>query len=282
LEEAADEFLEKLDVANAIWDADFDIEDWDFFAAGSADDSVPREEAGLSELGSANIQSSKFQPSLSRAAGKVVFTDLELDEHETETDWSQDYVEPDDSAADHPSAGNPYREIRRRLGVSQMDFRTRYEFGKMTMVYLESGMYTQVSERQENAIFDLAREHYFDVLEFLRREYKSDSLNEAYKKWQSEARRSDARAQLEKVKPPFPFTNDHSPLFFVIRDCFGSLQHFCKVLKVPSITISRHLDGQTLSIPAVLAQALVDSGYSEAPALMDAQADWERAFLRTK
>lgn len=281
LADAADEFLEKLDIANAIWDADFDIEDWDFFAAERGDTGAPREEADFSELRSVIFQSSKFQPAVSSSPGKVVFTDVELDEHETETDWSQDYVEPDDSAVDHPSAGNPFREIRRRLGVSQMDFRTRYEFGKMTMVYLETGMYTQVSERQEQAIFDLAREHYFDVLEFVRREYQSDSLNEAYKKWQSDARRTDARAQLEQVKPPFPFTKDHSPLFFVIRDCFGSLQHFCKVLKVPSITISRHLDGQTLSIPAALAEALVESGYSEAPALIDAQADWVREFRRT-
>jgi hypothetical protein len=278
LADAADEFVEKLDVANAIWDGDFDIEDWDFFAAQPADAGAPREEADFLELRSVIFQSSTFQPAVSSSTGKVVFTDLELEEHETETDWSQGYVEPDDSAVDHLSAGNPFREIRRRLGVSQMDFRTRYEFGKMTMVYLETGMYTQVSERQENAIFDLAREYYFDVLEFLRREFQSDSLNEAYKKWQSHARQTDARAQLERVQPPFPFTKDHSPLFFVIRDCFGSVQHFCKVLKVPSITISRHLDGQTLSIPAALAEALVESGYSEAPALMDAQADWVREF----
>lgn len=277
---AADEFLEKLDTANAIWDADFDIEDWDFFTAEQTEEGAQRVDAEFSEFGSSVFRSSSFQPTASIAAGKVVFTDLEPEEHEIDTDWSQDYVEPDDSAADHPSAGNPYREIRKRLGVSQVDFRTKYEFGKMTMVYLESGMYTKVSERQQDAIFDLAREHYFDLREFLLREYQSDSLNEAYKKWQRDARQRNARAQLERAKPPFPFTREHSPLFFVIRDCFESLQQFCKVLKVPSITISRHLDGQTRSIPAILAEALSESGYSQAPALLDAQANWMQEFRR--
>lgn len=278
LVEAADDFLEKLDVANTIWDSDFDIEDWDFFSQDRGPEDGRRGETQRVESGASILRSSKFQPAFVSQAKGVVFRDIDVDEEETEPDPLEDLPDVHGLEAHRFSKGNPYREIRERLGISQTDFRTKYEFGKMTMVYLETGMYTQISERQQQAIIDLSREHYFDMEEYLRREHHSDSLNEAYRNWQAEARRSEARVLLEKIKPPFPFTTEHSPLFFVIRDHFGGIQRFCKVLKVPSITVSRHLEGQTSSIPVAIVEALVESGYSETDSLLDAQSSWLRDF----
>ena len=47
---------------------------------------------------------------------------------------------------------NPYVRLRELCGASQKGFATKYAFGKMTMVYLESGMYTMLSERQSIAL----------------------------------------------------------------------------------------------------------------------------------
>lgn len=278
LVEAADDFLEKLDLANTIWDSDFDIEDWDFFSQVRAPEDSRQGEKQLVESEASILRSSKFQPAVVSQAKGVVFKAIDIDEEETEPYCFENLPENHGLESHRFSRGNPYREIRERLGISQTDFRAKYEFGKMTMVYLETGMYTQVSERQEKAITDLSREHYFDIEEYLRREHDSASLNEAYRKWQAEARRSEGRVLLEKIKPPFPFTTEHSPLFFIIRDHFGGIQRFCKVLKVPSITVSRHLEGQTTSIPEAIIEALEESGYSATDSLLDAQSSWLRDF----
>ena len=277
LVEAADDFLEKLDLANSIWDSDFDIEDWDSFFSVSEVDNAQADETPAGSSHSA-IKSTTFQPSLASEDKGVRFREIAENGEEADPGFPENSGEIDTTDAPQFSRGNPFREIRERLGVSQVDFRTTYEFGKMTMVYLETGMYTQISERQQQALFDLCHERYFDIDEFLRREHGSNTLNEAYRRWQTRARQTDGLALLERIKPPFPFTTEHSPLFFVIRDHFGGVQRFCKVLKVPSITVSRHLDGETSGIPSVIVEALEESGYSESHSLLDAQSSWLRVY----
>jgi transcriptional regulator with XRE-family HTH domain len=278
---AADQFLESLDQANSIWDSDIDIDDWDaFFIEQELDAHSPSSRNLLSPLepnedspqllDSAYV-SSAFRPAGANSGKRVIFQDIAEDDAEQES--SKPPAEGENFAE-----GNPFREIRLRLGVSQADFRSKFDFGKMTMVYLENGMYTGISARQEAAIQKLAEENYFDLSAFLRREYETENLNDAYKKWQRISRHELAREKLEKIPPPFPFTFEQSPLFFIIRQHFDSIQRFCKIMKIPSVTITRHLDGETLAIPSVLIEALKDTGYTHIDDLLLAQNSWVVRF----
>jgi DNA-binding XRE family transcriptional regulator len=169
---------------------------------------------------------------------------------------------------------NPYVRLRELCGSSQKGFASKHGFGKMTMVYLESGMYTRVSDRQSVALGRECAEKGVDAREVLREEYGSVSLNEAYLAWRSEDRRLKAPGVLAKAAPPFVGDVDTSPVAQFVRDTAGSLQGFCKLLKVPSITMTRYIRGETLAMPAALVSALEDVKYPHARSLADAQANW--------
>lgn len=282
---AADQFLESLDQANSIWDSDIDIDDWDAFFIEPQLDIDYRSSRNLlgplepyenphQLLDNAYVSSAFLPAGASTGTGtgkRVIFRDIAEDDAEQESSKASDEGE-------NFAAGNPFRAIRLRLGVSQADFRSKFDFGKMTMVYLENGMYTGISARQEDAIRKLAEEKYFDLSAFLRREYETENLNDAYKKWQSISRREVAGEKVEKIRPPFPFTFEHSPLFFIITQHFGSIQRFCKIMKIPSVTITRHLDGKTLAIPSVLIEAMKDAGHTHLDAVLLAQNSWVARF----
>jgi DNA-binding XRE family transcriptional regulator len=169
---------------------------------------------------------------------------------------------------------NPYVRLREMCGISQKGFATKYGFGKMTMVYLESGMYTRVSDRQSIALGRECDEKGVDAREMLREEYGAGSLNEAYLAWRSEDRKLRAPAVLAKVSPPFTGTEETSPVEQFVRETAGSLQGFCKLLKVPSITMTRYIRGETISVPDALLSALEDVKYPHTIALIDAQENW--------
>jgi len=169
---------------------------------------------------------------------------------------------------------NPYVRLRELCGVSQKLFATRHAFGKMTMVYLESGMYTRVSDRQSIALGKECSEKGVDAHEVLREEYGAASLNEAYLAWRSEDRRLRAPEVLSKAAPPFVGDEEFSPVSRFVRDTAGSLQGFCKLLKVPSITMTRYMRGETSTVPEALWSALEDVKFPHAGALVDAQAVW--------
>jgi hypothetical protein len=159
-------------------------------------------------------------------------------------------------------------------GTSQKGFATKHGFGKMTMVYLESGMYTRVSERQSIALGKECYEKGVDAHGVLREEYGAGSLNEAYLAWRREDRRVRAPGVLAKAGPPFEGDEKTSPVARFVQDTAGSLQGFCKLLKVPSITMTRYIRGETVTIPQALLEALEDVKYPHTAALIDAQADW--------
>ena len=169
---------------------------------------------------------------------------------------------------------NPYIRLRELCGSSQKGFATKYGFGKMTMVYLESGMYTRVSDRQSIALGRECNEKGVDAHEILREEYGAASLNEAYLGWRSEDRRLKAPEVLAKASPPFGGDVDVSPVAQFVKDTAGSLQGFCKLLKIPSITMTRYIRGETITVPDALVSALEDVKYPHTGALIDAQANW--------
>jgi DNA-binding XRE family transcriptional regulator len=172
---------------------------------------------------------------------------------------------------------NPYVRLRELCGTTQKGFATKYGFGKMTMVYLESGMYTRVSDRQSIALGRECNEKGVDAHEVLREEYGAASLNEAYLAWRSEDRKLRAPEVLAKAGPPFTGSEEISPVEQFVKDTTGSLQGFCKLLKVPSITMTRYIRGETIRVPDALLEALEDVKYPHTRALVYAQADWMEA-----
>ena len=169
---------------------------------------------------------------------------------------------------------NPYVRLRELCGVSQKGFAIKHSFGKMTMVYLESGMYTQVSERQSIALGKECNEKGVDAHQVLQSEFGAASLNEAYLAWRSEDRKLRAPSVLAKASPPFVGDDEVSPVAQFVKDTTGSLQGFCKLLKVPSITMTRYIRGETVTVPDALVSALEDVKFPHTAALVDAQANW--------
>jgi hypothetical protein len=169
---------------------------------------------------------------------------------------------------------NPYVRLRELCGISQKGFATKHSFGKMTMVYLESGMYTRVSDRQSIALGKECDEKGVNGREILREEYGFDSLNEAYLAWRSEDRKLRAPEVLAKAAPPFMGDELLSPVGRFVQDTAGSLQGFCKLLKVPSITMTRYIRGETSTVPDAFWFALEDIKYPHAQELADAQFSW--------
>ena len=169
---------------------------------------------------------------------------------------------------------NPYVRLRELCGASQKGFATTYDFGKMTMVYLESGMYTRVSDRQSIALGRECFSKGVDAHDVLRSEYGAGSLNEAYLAWRSADRKLRAPTILEKASPPFTGDEQTSPVAQFVKDTTGSLQGFCKLMKIPSITVTRYIRGETSTVPDALWEAFKDVGYPHVEELANAQWDW--------
>jgi len=169
---------------------------------------------------------------------------------------------------------NPYVRLRELCGVSQKAFAAKHGFGKMTMVYLESGMYTRVSDRQNESLGRECYEKGVDAKAVLVEDYGVESLNEAYLGWRVQERREHAPIVLSKVSPPFVGSSTDSPAAKFVKDTTGSLQGFCKLLKLPSITMSRYIKGDTLSMPVELRDALSDAGFPFVEELAEAQLRW--------
>ena len=170
---------------------------------------------------------------------------------------------------------NPYVRLRELCGMSQKKFADKHDFGKMTMVYLESGMYTKVSDRQSIALGKECAEKGIDAKRFLQDEYGFSSLNEAYLAWRSEDRRVRAPSILAKASPPFEGDSETSPLGNFVKDTTGSFQGFSKLLKIPPVTMTRYMRGETVKVPDALLSALEDVKYPHAQALFEAQAAWQ-------
>jgi len=175
---------------------------------------------------------------------------------------------------------NPYVRLRELCGTSQKGFATKHGFGKMTMVYLESGMYTRVSDRQSIALGRECSEKGVDARDLLQEEYGFDSLNDSYLAWRSKDRKLRAPEVLAKASPPFVSDGEVSPVAIFVKDTAGSLQGFCKLLKIPSITMTRYIRGETSTVPDALWAAFEDVKYPHARKLADAQFAWlERRAL---
>ena len=269
---AADQFLDILDSIQGVPPDEFD------FSALFLDATVTVEP----ELQPSPVTSTGFQPTIGSSANNVRFVEINDSPFEpiiqvAKADKSSRQQSTEDYMSDPSPAhsdGNPFKQLRELCNISQTEFRETYGFGKMTMVGLESGMYTRVSDRQEDAIRQACEERFIDFVRFLRELHHSESLNDAYLRWQVQSRKAGGSQMLAGFNAPFPFTSDNSPLGTLIIQSAGSLQHFCKTMKVPAITISRFITGETASFPETLKQALLDSDFDAVDQLISSELAW--------
>lgn len=173
---------------------------------------------------------------------------------------------------------NPYVRLRELCGLTQKAFAERNGFGKMTMVYLEAGIYPKISERQNIALGKECAERHVNAREILLEEYGVESLLVAYSKWRSQARKS-APERAEFPQPPFRSTEQLSPMHFFVKGMTGSMQRFAKVLKVPPVTIMRYVRGETMTMPKELETAFEEMGYGFIEELRKAQMKWVQETL---
>lgn len=170
---------------------------------------------------------------------------------------------------------NPYVRLRELCGLTQKAFCQRNDFGKMTMVYLEAGMYTKVSERQNIALGKECANRGVDAKSILQAEYGTESLTVAYMLWRSEQRKNSGLI----LPTTFRSTTTNSPVAMFVADSTGSMQRFCKTVKIQPATMTRYAKGETASMPRELRTALEEMGYTATAALEKAQADWVQETL---
>jgi hypothetical protein len=116
-----------------------------------------------------------------------------------------------------------------------------------------------------------------DARSILSDEYGTESLTVAYMQWRSERRKNAPE------RADFPnrlrSSAEVSPMANFVKDMTGSMQRFCKVVKVQPATITRYAKGETASMPRELRTALEEMGYSQIVELAKAQADWIQETL---
>jgi DNA-binding XRE family transcriptional regulator len=170
---------------------------------------------------------------------------------------------------------NPYTRLRELCGLTQKAFCERNDFGKMTMVYLEAGIYTSVSDRQNIALGRECANRGIDARAILNEEFGTESLAVAYSKW-----RTAERKNIDTTNYPTEHraVGEQSPMEVFARTVAGSIQRFCKTLKVQPATLNRYMRGQTISMPKELSQAFEEMGF-DCTKLCEAQAQWVQEQL---
>jgi hypothetical protein len=170
---------------------------------------------------------------------------------------------------------NPYIRLRELCGLTQKAFCERNDFGKMTMVYLEAGIYTRVSERQNLALGKECAQRGVDAKGILADEYGTESLTVAYSFWRTAERKSIDTANYPKEHAA---VGDKSPMEVFVGKVANSTQRFCKTLKIQPTTLNRYAKGLTYKMPRELKTAFEEIGYNYA-ALEKAQEAWVQETL---
>ena len=153
---------------------------------------------------------------------------------------------------------NPYIRLRELCGLTQKAFCERNDFGKMTMVYLEAGIYTRVSERQNIALGKECANRGVDAKAILADEYGTESLAVAYSRWRTEERK---KIEVSTFPKEYPALGEKSPMEVFVGQVAGSVQRFCKTLKIQPATLNRYSRGETYSMPRELRTAFDEIGF---------------------
>lgn len=169
---------------------------------------------------------------------------------------------------------NPYQNLRERCGISQKSFGAKHGFSKMTLVYVESGLYPDVSDRLNGALAAECIEKGLDGRSILAEEYGVASLNGAYHIWQRAERQRFAE-RLNQIAPRDEWSDEVSPFHLLAVESAGSVQGFCKKLKVPAATVLRYENGTTKTMPKSIEDALKEVRYPYLEELLSEQAAWQ-------
>lgn len=140
------------------------------------------------------------------------------------------------------------------------------------MIYVESGQYPEISDNLNIALGKECAEKNVDAKSFLKNNYGSDTLAQAYSIWKSNERMAIA----SRFQQPFNGRSDAegSPFHYFMIDIAGSRQGFCKLLKVPAASVMRYADGATRTIPKAVEDALKEVRFQFLPELLTLQSQW--------
>lgn len=167
---------------------------------------------------------------------------------------------------------NPYRALRMACKISTRDFAKKYELAKTTLTYLETAQYAKLSDYQIQALGSECTAKGVDASGILVAGWGVSTLGAAYEVSQHAARR--VAHPVFDVLPPERWTDELSPFHFYIKATTGSVQGFCKQLKVPASSVLRYTTGVTRSMPKVIEQALVETGFRKIGKLQHLQSEW--------
>lgn len=177
-----------------------------------------------------------------------------------------------------PGQDNPYTALRKACGVSLKDFCERYRFSKQTIISVETGRYSRLSDDMISSLGAACAAADVDARQLLEERFGASTLSEAYEKWQVAERRRAGREQ------PLSLTwTDHprvSPMQQVIDSTTGSLQGFASLLKIPAAPLSRYAKGGQREMPKPIEEAFKDytavtyADWDFLPELQEAQRGW--------
>lgn len=173
---------------------------------------------------------------------------------------------------------NPYAFLRMKAGLSQNAFCQRYTFAKQTLTCIESGMYTELSDRMVVSLGKACAAAGVAARLELLENYGVDRLQQAYVEWRQ--RQRGAFAETINRVVPGRWTNEKSPMDCLVEDTTGSVQGFAKALKVPNATLIRYMRGKQLLMPRSLESALRGVNYPYLPELYRLQTQWARKELQ--
>ena len=169
---------------------------------------------------------------------------------------------------------NPYKRLRELTTTSQKDFAAKYKFSKTAMIYVESGQFPDISEYMIESLARELEDKGINGKETLKEEYGQANLQDAYHQWQSTERMQNAHLFYGVRPTEGSLMPSLSPFHVFVKNTTGTLQGFCKALKVPSSTVKRYEVGATKSMPLILNQALSEVRYPYINQLEDLQRTW--------
>lgn len=171
---------------------------------------------------------------------------------------------------------NPYVRLRNLCSISQKDFAAKYQMSKTTMVYVETGQYPDLSEKMIMSLGQETVEKGVPARQILESEYGMATLQDAYHSYQRLSRREVK--DTFNIEPPQIWNKTTSPFASYIKATTGgSVQKFCKMLKVPSASVLRYRNGQTKPMPVSLEEAFTQIGFPYMRQLVESQAAWVEA-----
>jgi transcriptional regulator with XRE-family HTH domain len=167
---------------------------------------------------------------------------------------------------------NPYARLREASGLAQRQFAEKHGVGKMTLVYLEAGVWPKVSERMLSLIEAECAEKNVDIPTLLKQEYGTPSLQTAYQQWTIQERR-EMSEQMSRYEPD-QWTKTESPFASLVRRSVGSADGWAKAMKVNQTTVRKYMRGSVRSMPRQIHEAFADTDWPYTRQLLERQAAW--------